>query len=158
MIPVIRTVFRMTSPGSAQANRQSFRFSICARPPMRSSTPIASDMLAKRHDFKVAAPDKRPSMSVCPSLSRAPLDLHSSLQGKAICGRKWSEYKFHRFPAGHDRLWRIGKISRRKYDREARGAWTGKASAEVLRTGPRCFAHSQISSIREVVIGARYAG
>jgi endonuclease III len=51
---------------------------------------------------------------------------------ESVWKSKRAEYKLHRFPAGHNRLWRIGKEIRDKYDGDARRIWQGKESSAVL--------------------------
>jgi endonuclease III len=47
--------------------------------------------------------------------------------------RKWRKYKLHRFPAAHDRVWRIGKEIVRHYHGDAREIWENQNSEIVLR-------------------------
>ena len=56
---------------------------------------------------------------------------------------KFGEYKLHRFPNAHNRLWRIGAEISDRYDGDASKIWQGRDSAEVLfrlldlRAGPQ---------------------
>jgi len=47
--------------------------------------------------------------------------------------RKWWKYKLHRFPAAHDRIWRIGKEIVLKYHGDAREIWENQTSGIVLQ-------------------------
>ncbi len=47
--------------------------------------------------------------------------------------RKWRKYKLHRFPAAHDRIWRIGKEVVLQYHGDAREIWENQNSEIVLR-------------------------
>lgn len=47
--------------------------------------------------------------------------------------RKWRKYSLHRFPAAHDRIWRIGKEIVVKYHGDAREIWEHQNSEIVLR-------------------------
>ncbi len=47
--------------------------------------------------------------------------------------RKWRQYKLHRFPAAHDRIWRIGKEIVIQYHGDAREIWENQNSEIVLR-------------------------
>lgn len=45
---------------------------------------------------------------------------------------RWNEWKTHRFPAGHQRLWRIGNRICTEYKGDARNIWKGRRADEVL--------------------------
>jgi endonuclease III len=47
--------------------------------------------------------------------------------------RKWREYKLHRFPAAHERIWRIGKEIVLQYHGDAREIWENQNSEIVRR-------------------------
>ena len=47
--------------------------------------------------------------------------------------RKWRKYSLHRFPAAHDRIWRIGKDIVLQYHGDAREIWENQNSEIVLR-------------------------
>ncbi|HYW01005.1 MAG TPA: hypothetical protein VE862_06015, partial [Candidatus Acidoferrum sp.] len=47
--------------------------------------------------------------------------------------RKWRKYNLHRFPAAHDRIWRIGKEIVLLYHGNAREIWENQNSEIVLR-------------------------
>jgi hypothetical protein len=64
---------------------------------------------------------------------------------------KRDEYKLHRFPAGHNRLWRIGRRICDEYAGDARRMWEGKDSPAVLETLWDLDAGDQIS---RMVVGA----
>lgn len=64
---------------------------------------------------------------------------------------RWSEYKLHRFPAGHNRLWRIGKVICDRYDGDARRIWEGKDSAQVVE---RLLALGAGDQISRMIVGA----
>jgi endonuclease III len=64
---------------------------------------------------------------------------------------RWSEYKLHRFPAGHNRLWRIGKLIRDKYDGDARRIWETEESPQVVE---RLLAIGAGEQISRMIVGA----
>lgn len=64
---------------------------------------------------------------------------------------RWNEYKLHRFPAGHNRLWRIGKVICNEYGGDARRIWEGKESQEVVERLSDLGAGEQIS---RMIVGA----
>jgi endonuclease-3 len=64
---------------------------------------------------------------------------------------KFTEYKLHRYPAGHNRLWSIGKKIRDKYDGDAGRIWRGKESPAVLLDLLALGAGEQIS---RMIVGA----
>ncbi|MFW0859437.1 MAG: hypothetical protein AAGB97_04545 [Dehalococcoidia bacterium] len=55
---------------------------------------------------------------------------------------KWREFRVHRFPKAHDRIWRIGYEIVKRYDGDVRNIWQGKNSdaivdaLERMRCGP----------------------
>jgi endonuclease III len=61
------------------------------------------------------------------------------------------EYRLHRFPAAHRRLWRIAKCICDKYDGDARCIWAGKESLEVLK---RLLALGAGKQISRMIVGA----
>lgn len=69
---------------------------------------------------------------------------------------KWREYRLHRFPAGHNRLWRIGRRICDSYDGDARRIWEGKQAAESVERLVALGAGEQIS--RMIVGGLRDSG
>jgi endonuclease III len=64
---------------------------------------------------------------------------------------KRDEYKLHRFPAGHNRLWRIGKRICDEYEGDARRIWKGKDPPAALEMLWGLGAGDQIS---RMVVGA----
>jgi len=64
---------------------------------------------------------------------------------------KRNEYKLHRFPAAHHRLWRIGKYICDEYGGDARRIWNGKDPAVVLQLLWAVGAGDQIS---RMIVGA----
>jgi endonuclease III len=64
---------------------------------------------------------------------------------------KHSDYKLHRFPSGHNRLWRIGKDICDRYDGDAGRIWEGRESAAVLVDFLALGAGEQIS---RMIVGA----
>jgi len=46
--------------------------------------------------------------------------------------KKWRKYNLHRFPAAHDRIWRIGKEIVLEYHGDARKIWENQNSTTVL--------------------------
>lgn len=70
---------------------------------------------------------------------------------KAEWESKYRDYKLHRFPAGHNRLWRIAKDIRDRYDGDAGSIWKGKESAAVLVELLALGAGEQIS---RMIVGA----
>jgi len=64
---------------------------------------------------------------------------------------KHAEYKLHRFPAAHNRLWRIGKRICDEYDGDARRIWEGKEPGAVLEILWNLRAGDQIS---RMIVGA----
>jgi hypothetical protein len=64
---------------------------------------------------------------------------------------KWSEYRLHRFPAGHKRLWRIGKEICARYGGDARNIWEGRDSRGILERLEALGAGEQIS---RMIVGA----
>ena len=45
---------------------------------------------------------------------------------------KWREFRIHRFPAAHNRIWRIGEEVVKRYDGDVRKIWEGKSPDAVL--------------------------
>lgn len=45
---------------------------------------------------------------------------------------KWREFRIHRFPTAHNRVWRIGDEIVRRYAGDARNIWQGKEPSTVL--------------------------
>lgn len=45
---------------------------------------------------------------------------------------KWRAFKVHRFPAAHNRIWRIGNEIVNRYDGDARRIWQGKKPNTIL--------------------------
>ena len=64
---------------------------------------------------------------------------------------RWREYSLHRFPAGHNRLWRIGKVICDKFSGDARHIWEGQESSEVVERLLQIGAGEQIS---RMIVGA----
>jgi hypothetical protein len=64
---------------------------------------------------------------------------------------KRGAYKLHRFPAAHDRLWRIGRRICADYDGDARNIWEGRDPRSVLETLWALGAGDQIS---RMIVGA----
>jgi endonuclease III len=64
---------------------------------------------------------------------------------------KRDEYKLHRFPVGHNRLWRIGRRICDKYEGDARHIWKGKYPPAALEMLSGLGAGDQIS---RMVVGA----
>jgi hypothetical protein len=64
---------------------------------------------------------------------------------------KWSEYGVHRFPAGHNRLWQIGKEICQRFDGDARRIWEGGESQYVRQMLMALGAGEQIS---RMIVGA----
>jgi endonuclease III len=64
---------------------------------------------------------------------------------------KWSEYGVHRFPAGHNRLWQIGKEICKRFDGDARRIWEGRDSRYVRQMLVVFGAGEQIS---RMIVGA----
>ena len=64
---------------------------------------------------------------------------------------RFGEYKLHRFPAAHNRLWRIARYIVDKNDGEARRIWAGRESSEVLGRLLDIGAGQQIS---RMIVGA----
>lgn len=64
---------------------------------------------------------------------------------------RYAEYKLHRFPAGHQRLWRIGAVILDKYDGDAARIWQGKELSPVLVDLLALGAGEQIS---RMIVGA----
>jgi len=65
--------------------------------------------------------------------------------------RKWRKYSLHRFPAAHDRIWRIGKEIVVKYHGDAREIWEHQNSEIVLRRLGNLRVGKQLS---RMVVGA----
>lgn len=70
---------------------------------------------------------------------------------ESVWAAKWSEYRLHRFPAGHNRLWRIGKKICTSYGGDARRVWEGNDSRVVLERLESLGAGEQIS---RMIVGA----
>ncbi len=66
-------------------------------------------------------------------------------------GSKFKEYHLHRFPNAHNRLWRIGREIRNRYDGDARQIWKNKGSGEVLE---RLLALNAGEQISRMIVGA----
>lgn len=64
---------------------------------------------------------------------------------------KRSQYRLHRFPAGHDRLWRIAKAICDRYKGDSAQIWQGKDSSAVLERLLGLGAGEQIS---RMIVGA----
>ena len=64
---------------------------------------------------------------------------------------KRDAYKLHRFPAAHERLWRIGRRICDEYDGDARRIWEGRDPRSVLETLWALCAGDQIS---RMIVGA----
>lgn len=64
---------------------------------------------------------------------------------------KRNEYNLHRFPAAHNRLWRIGRRICDQYDGDARRIWEGLSSAAALERLEALGVGEQIS---HMVVGA----
>jgi endonuclease III len=62
-----------------------------------------------------------------------------------------AEYNLHRFPAAHNRLWRIGKRICGRYDGDARRIWINRDPQSVLQTLWDIGAGDQIS---RMIVGA----
>ena len=45
---------------------------------------------------------------------------------------RFGDYRLHRFPAGHDRVWRIGRDIVDQYGGDPRRTWTGQSANTVL--------------------------
>lgn len=73
----------------------------------------------------------------------------------AISDSEWKSkreaYKLHRFPAAHNRLWRIGRRICDEYDGDARRIWKGHTPSAVLEIVWDLGAGDQIS---RMVVGA----
>jgi endonuclease III len=73
----------------------------------------------------------------------------------AISYSEWKSkrdaYKLHRFPAAHNRLWRIGRRVCDEYDGDARRIWEGRDSRPVLETLWDLGAGDQIA---RMIVGA----
>jgi endonuclease III len=64
---------------------------------------------------------------------------------------KRDTYKLHRFPAAHNRIWRIGKLICEKYNGDARRIWEDRDARSVLETLWAIGAGEQIS---RMIVGA----
>ncbi|MEK7873428.1 MAG: hypothetical protein AAB502_06185, partial [Chloroflexota bacterium] len=53
---------------------------------------------------------------------------------------KWREFRIHRFPAAHNRIWRIGDEIVTRYNGDVRTIWQGESAKAVLEKleGMRC--------------------
>lgn len=53
---------------------------------------------------------------------------------------KWRQFRVHRFPAAHNRIWRIGYAIVKGYDGDVRNIWQGENAEAVLKKleGMRC--------------------
>ena len=64
---------------------------------------------------------------------------------------KRDQYRLHRFPAAHNRLWAIATRIREFYSSDARNIWSGQSSAEVLE---RLLAIGAGEQISRMIVGA----
>jgi len=64
---------------------------------------------------------------------------------------KWEEYKLHRFPKAHERVWRIGRDIVAHYGGDARNIWKGQSPDVVLDRLNQMKVGEQIS---RMVVGA----
>ena len=64
---------------------------------------------------------------------------------------KFKEYHLHRFPNAHNRLWRIGRQIRNRYDGDAMQIWQSKGSGEVLE---RLLALNAGEQLSRMIVGA----
>ena len=64
-----------------------------------------------------------------------PLDLWEQITSTSQSNwkSKWREYNLHRFPAAHERVWRIGKEIVIRYHGDAREIWKDQTSDTVLQ-------------------------
>jgi endonuclease III len=86
---------------------------------------------------------------------RDPDDLWGRITRKPL--RSWNadwndpNQRWHRFPKGHERVWRIGKRLLEEYDGDARNIWKGQSPTETLDRLLRLGVGEQIS---RMVVGA----
>lgn len=63
-----------------------------------------------------------------------PVDLWEPIASYSLgeWNAKWRQYRLHRFPKGHERVWRIAKELVGRYKGDAREIWSGQTPSTVL--------------------------
>jgi endonuclease III len=82
-----------------------------------------------------------------------PNDLWHQISGVPLSkwNMKWEEYKLHRYPKAHERVWRIGRYIVAHYGGDARNIWKGQPPDVVLDRLNQMKVGEQIS---RMIVGA----